>query len=47
MNNEWKLREWDGPKQYTDPSGEYMMLPTDIALKTDPKFKVHAEVNCF
>jgi len=35
---EWKEREWDGPLQYTDPSGKLMMLPTDLALKSDPKF---------
>jgi len=35
---DWKVREWDGPKQYTDPSGKLMMLPTDMELKTDPGF---------
>jgi catalase (peroxidase I) len=35
---EWKPREWDGPLQYTDPSGKLMMLPTDLALIEDEKF---------
>ena len=34
---------WGGPTQYTDPSGRFMMLPTDIAIKTDPSFRVHLE----
>eukprot|EP00816_Leptocylindrus_hargravesii_P011537 CAMPEP_0196808818 /NCGR_PEP_ID=MMETSP1362-20130617/8810_1 /TAXON_ID=163516 /ORGANISM="Leptocylindrus danicus, Strain CCMP1856" /LENGTH=269 /DNA_ID=CAMNT_0042183295 /DNA_START=31 /DNA_END=840 /DNA_ORIENTATION=- len=34
----WTERKWDGPKQYTDPSGELMMLPTDLALIEDQKF---------
>ena len=25
---EWTIRDWDGPKQYQDPSGKLMMLPT-------------------
>lgn len=36
---EWKPREWDGPLQFTDPSGKLMMLPTDMALIQDDKFK--------
>ena len=35
---EWTRKDWDGPEQYEDPTGELMMLPTDIALKTDPEF---------
>lgn len=35
---EWTERVWDGPKQYTDPTGKLMMLPTDMVLKTDPDF---------
>lgn len=38
MDLEWTVREWDGPMQYQDPSGQFMMLPTDMALKTDPAF---------
>jgi hypothetical protein len=38
LDREWTARKWDGPLQYEDPSGKYMMLPTDMALKTDPEF---------
>ena len=38
MELEWTKREWDGPEQFADPSGRYMMLPTDMALRTDPAF---------
>ena len=32
---EWKPRDWDGPLQYADTlTGELMMLPTDMALRT-------------
>jgi catalase (peroxidase I) len=44
MYMDWKPREWDGPFQFEDVlTGELMMLPTDMALKTDPEFRVHAE----
>jgi len=35
----WQPRTWDGPLQYEDKeTGELMMLPTDLALTTDPAF---------
>lgn len=40
MNLDWTEREWDGPRQFTDPSGRYTMLPTDIAIKEDAEFRV-------
>jgi hypothetical protein len=40
---EWKPRKWDGPVQYEDPTGKLMMLPTDIALTSDAKFREHVE----
>lgn len=44
IHMEWRPRQWDGPLQYEDVlTGELMMLPTDMALKTDPSFRVHAE----
>jgi len=44
MYMEWRERKWDGPQQFEDvDTGELMMLPTDMALKTDPKFRVFAE----
>ena len=33
-------KKWDGPEQYEDVTGKLMMLPTDVALVHDPKFKV-------
>jgi len=42
---EWKPKQWNGPLQYEDvDSGELMMLPTDMALRTDPKFREFAEL---
>merc|ERR1740130_1066096 len=39
MNFEWQKRDWDGKEQYEDvATKKLMMLPTDIALKTDPIF---------
>ncbi len=45
MGLEWRLKKWDGPEQFEDvATGELMMLPTDMALRTDPKFRVWAEL---
>eukprot|EP00658_Telonema_sp_P-2_P018455 TRINITY_DN17241_c0_g1_i4.p1 TRINITY_DN17241_c0_g1~~TRINITY_DN17241_c0_g1_i4.p1 ORF type:complete len:309 (-),score=77.35 TRINITY_DN17241_c0_g1_i4:371-1297(-) len=44
MSLEWTERDWEGPTQYTDPSGRYTMLPTDIAIKEDAEFKVFTEL---
>jgi catalase (peroxidase I) len=42
---DWKKKEWDGPLQFVDvPTGELMMLPTDMALKTDPEFRKYTEL---
>jgi hypothetical protein len=42
---EWRKKEWDGPVQFEDvPTGELMMLPTDMALKTDPVFRPFTEL---
>jgi len=39
MTCEWRLRVWDGPAQYEDAETQtLMMLPTDMALRTDPLF---------
>lgn len=39
MDNEWQERKWDGNRQFEDKATQrLMMLPTDIALKTDPEF---------
>jgi len=44
LNNTWTKKKWDGPEQYEDPSGELMMLPTDMALLWDPEFKKFVEL---
>jgi len=41
---DWKPKQWDGPLQFEDESGELMMLPSDMALKEDPKFRVYVEL---
>lgn len=39
LMEDWHLREWIGPKQWQDDeSNEFMMLPTDMALKKDCDF---------
>lgn len=38
-----KGKAWTGPEQYEDPSQDLMMLPTDLSLVQDPKFKVYVE----
>jgi len=49
VNLPWTKRDWDGPMQYSDPSGKLMMLPSDILVRDDPKFakylKMYAEDN--
>jgi hypothetical protein len=43
MHKEWQPRSWEGPLQYEDVETKtLMMLPTDLALKSDPSFAVHA-----
>ena len=43
MNLEWQEKQWDGPVQYEDvATKKLMMLPTDMALRTDPIFRIHA-----
>jgi len=44
LQDKWVIRRWTGPEQYEDtPTRSLMMLPTDIALKTDPKFRPWVE----
>jgi len=38
-----KKKNWEGPVQYEDQTGDLMMLPTDLALILDSKFKVWVE----
>ena len=39
INLKWTERKWDGPLQYTDITGKLIMLPSDLALIKDSKFK--------
>lgn len=44
MTLEWQPKSWDGPMQYEDvATRSLMMLPTDMALREDEAFKVHAQ----
>ncbi|KAF6255299.1 L-ascorbate peroxidase [Scenedesmus sp. NREL 46B-D3] len=44
LNNKWRKKRWDGPLQYEDKSGALMMLPADMALLWDKKFKKYVEL---
>lgn len=44
MNNKWTPKRWKGPRQFEDPTGELMMLPTDMALMEDPVFRKQVEI---
>jgi hypothetical protein len=42
---EWREKKWDGPRQFEDvATGELMMLPTDMALRDDPQFRVWVDL---
>lgn len=43
-NNKWRKKKWDGPLQYEDKSGQLMMLPADMALLWDKKFRKFVEL---
>ncbi|KAJ1812111.1 heme peroxidase [Coemansia sp. RSA 2598] len=44
LNNTWVPKKWNGPFQYVDrESGQFMMLPADMAFKKDSKFRVYVE----
>jgi hypothetical protein len=45
MNLEWRPRKWKGKFQYEDVATQkLMMLPTDMALRTDPVFRRYARM---
>lgn len=44
VNNKWTEKNWSGPRQFEDPTGDLMMLPTDMALIDDPSFKKWVQV---
>jgi cytochrome c peroxidase len=39
LKETWTIKEWNGPMQFEDPSGKLMMLPSDLALIQDKKFR--------
>ncbi|CAF3400546.1 unnamed protein product [Rotaria sp. Silwood2] len=40
LQEHWQERQWSGPKQFEDVKTQVlMMLPTDLALIQDPRFK--------
>jgi cytochrome c peroxidase len=47
LEEKWSIKfehngkNWDGPEQYESVDGKLMMLPTDMALVQDPRFKKH------
>ncbi|KAI9915264.1 hypothetical protein PsorP6_008145 [Peronosclerospora sorghi] len=44
IENKWTIKKWNGPMQYEDPTGKLMMLPSDMVLIQDPKFKPYVEM---
>jgi cytochrome c peroxidase len=44
MQNKWHKKKWKGPLQYEDKSGQLMMLPTDMALLWDKKFRKYVDL---
>lgn len=43
VENNWTVKDWTGKKQFEDPTGDLMMLPTDMALMVDPVFRKYVE----
>jgi len=50
LENVWTIKTthkgmpWTGPMQFEDPTGELMMLPSDIVLIQDKAFRKHVEL---
>ncbi|KAJ2759564.1 heme peroxidase [Coemansia sp. BCRC 34490] len=45
LSNSWVPKKWSGPFQYVDKeSGQFMMLPADMAFRSDPQFRKYAEI---
>lgn len=42
--NDWTERDWSGPFQYEDKTKRFMMLPTDLVLIQDNKFKNYVDL---
>ena len=50
LENTWTPKKkhngkaWTGPPQFEDPTGELMMLITDLAMVRDPAFRKYSEI---
>jgi cytochrome c peroxidase len=44
LNTKWTEKKWEGPKQFEDPTGELMMLPSDLALVEDSNFSKYVHL---
>lgn len=44
FDEKWSKRNWNGPIQFENDKKDLMMLPTDIAMKTDPEFRKWSEI---
>lgn len=46
LEENWTVKQWDGPKQYENSSSgrDLMMLETDLALVRDPEFKKYVQL---
>ena len=44
LEAKWTKKNWNGPEQYEDETGQLMMLPTDLALVSDPKMRPYVEL---
>ena len=43
LEEKWTQRRWNGPAQFENKERDLMMLPTDVALTTDPQFRIWVE----
>jgi len=39
LARKWTKKQWEGPEQFEDQTKRLMMLPADLALLKDEKFK--------
>lgn len=44
LDEKWTERKWNGPRQFQNEAKDLMMLPADMALKTDPSFRKWVDV---
>lgn len=44
LETKWTLKKWNGPRQYEDPSGDLMMLPSDMVCLWEPELRKYVEM---